>query len=103
MLQLPEDQEIFPPETVTIHPVETATGEPWRSREDAEILLLGDSFSNIYSLEGMGWGANAGLAEQLSYYLQKPVDKLCINDNGAFASRELLQQDLKNGQGPPCG
>ena len=97
MLQLPGNQQLFPPEVVEMNPVSTASGDPWRSREDAEILLLGDSFANIYSLEGMGWGANAGLAEQLSFELQAPVDKLCINDNGAFASRELLQQELANG------
>jgi alginate O-acetyltransferase complex protein AlgJ len=98
MLQLPEDQELFPPETVTIHPVKTAGGRPWRSREDADILLLGDSFANIYSVTNMNWGGHAGLAEQLSFYLQRPVDKLCINDHGAYASRELLQAELRAGK-----
>jgi hypothetical protein len=98
MLQLPEDQELFPPETVTIHPVKTAGGRPWRSREDADILLLGDSFANIYSVTNMNWGGQAGLSEQLSFYLQRPVDKLCINDHGAYASRELLQAELRAGK-----
>jgi hypothetical protein len=98
MLQLPPDQTLFPPETVTIHPVKTAGGRPWRSREDSDVLLLGDSFANIYSVTNMNWGGAAGLAEQLSFHLQRPVDKLCINDNGSYASRELLQAELRAGK-----
>ena len=56
-------------------------------------LLLGDSFSNIYSLESMGWGTSAGFAEQLSYALRRPIDRLVQNDEGAFATREMLQRD----------
>ena len=31
-----------------------AAGEPWRPDPAAEVLVLGDSFANIYSLEMMG-------------------------------------------------
>ena len=55
--------------------------------------MLGDSFSNIYSLESMGWGTSAGLVEQLSYALRRPIDRLVQNDEGAFATRAMLQRD----------
>ena len=55
--------------------------------------MLGDSFSNIYSLESMGWGTSAGFVEQLSYSLRRPVDRLMQNDQGAFATRAMLQRD----------
>ena len=57
------------------------------------MLVLGDSFSNIYALESMGWGTSAGFAEQLSYVLRRPVDRLLQNDQGAFATREMLRHD----------
>jgi hypothetical protein len=68
-------------------------GSPWRSARDADVLVLGDSFSNIYALESMGWGTSAGFVEQLSFALRRPVDRLVQNDEGAFATRAMLQRD----------
>ena len=67
-------------------------GTPWRPSRDADVLVLGDSFSNIYSLESMGWGNAAGFVEQLSYVLRRPVDRIVQNDEGAFATREMLRR-----------
>ena len=90
MLELPT---LFPPQEVRIDVVRNDDGTLWR-RRSAEILLLGDSFTNIYSQEGLGWGAGAGLAERLSYHLQQPVDTLARNDDGAFATRLLLSREV---------
>ncbi len=98
MLHLPEDQQLFAPQTVEIHQVQDARGEPWEPDPGAEILLLGDSFSNVFSLEGMGWGAAAGLAPQLALALQRPVDVIARNDAGAFATRRMLARELGAGQ-----
>ena len=54
----------------------------------------GDSFSNIYSLESMGWGTSAGFVEQLSYALRRPIDRIVQNDDGAFATRAILARDV---------
>jgi hypothetical protein len=93
MLDLPEGSALFPPELVWLRRVLEPDGSLWRSSRDADVLLLGDSFSNIYSLESMGWGTSAGFAEQLSYSLRRPVDRLTQNDQGAFATRAMLQQE----------
>jgi alginate O-acetyltransferase complex protein AlgJ len=77
---------------VTSHRVVDASGRPWRSDPRAEVLLLGDSFSNIYSDPSLGWGIGAGLAEQLSFFLQKPVDKIALNAGGALAARRALRR-----------
>ncbi len=90
MLDLPERQMLFPPETVTIRRILQQDGSPWRSSPEADVLLLGDSFANIYSLESMGWGTSAGLAEQLSFALGRPVDRMVQNDAGSYATREML-------------
>jgi len=93
MLDLPASSLLFPLETVWLRTVRERDGSPWRTSRDADVLELGDSFTNIYSLESMGWGTSAGFAEQLSYTLGRPVDRLVQNDEGAFATRAMLQRD----------
>jgi hypothetical protein len=77
MRDLPEGQRFYPPERVTLRYIVDAGGTPWRSSRDADVLLLGDSFTNCYSRGTMGWGEAAGLAGQLSYALQRPVVAWC--------------------------
>ncbi|HEY2252639.1 MAG TPA: hypothetical protein VGH74_16310, partial [Planctomycetaceae bacterium] len=50
MLHLPEQQTLFLPEKVAIRHVVQPDGNPWEPDESADILLLGDSYANIYSL-----------------------------------------------------
>ncbi len=93
MLDLPARSRLFPPESVWIRRILQPDGTAWRSSRDADVLLLGDSFANVYSLESMGWGTSAGLVEQLSHALSRPVDRLVQNDQGAFATRAMLAED----------
>jgi alginate O-acetyltransferase complex protein AlgJ len=97
MLRLPEAGDKYGAESVTIRRIFNPDGSPWQPSADAEILVLGDSFANIYSLENMGWGANAGLVEQLSCELQRKVDRITVNDNGSWATREALARELARG------
>lgn len=98
MFNLRPNQDVFGDEVVTIRPVADAVGGPWRPDPTAEVLILGDSFANIYSLETMNWGCAAGLAEQLSFALQRPVDTILRNDEGAYATREILSRELAQGE-----
>ena len=91
MLELPT---LFPQQEVRTNVVHNDNGTAWRRQRSAEVLLLGDSFTNIYSQEGLGWGAGAGLAERLSHHLQRPVDALVRNDDGALATRLLLSREV---------
>jgi hypothetical protein len=97
MLDLPEGHRLNRPESVTIHRVLDADGQPWHPSRSADVLVLGDSFSNIYSLASLGWGDSAGLVEHLARVLDRPVDRIVQNDDGAFATRERLRQDLASG------
>lgn len=85
-------------QTVEIHQVVNAESEFWQPTRDAEVLLLGDSFTNIYSASGLGWGMNAGFAEHVSYHLRAPLDLIAKNDSGAYVTREALSQDLARGR-----
>jgi len=98
MLKLPADPMGYPPEKAVIRQVMIPRGELWRSSPFADVLVLGDSFCNIYSLGAMGWGDAAGLVEQLSVGLQRPVDRIVVNDNGSYATREALARELARGR-----
>jgi alginate O-acetyltransferase complex protein AlgJ len=92
MLDLPDDQGWLRPDTVTVRRVLDASGAPWRSSRDSDVLLLGDSFTNIYSLASMRWGDAGGFAEHLSRALHRPIDRIVQNDAGAYATREILHR-----------
>jgi alginate O-acetyltransferase complex protein AlgJ len=94
MLKLPASQQIYRPQKVEIEQVTRGQGI-WRQSAEADTLLLGDSFSNIFSLEAMGWGESAGFAEHLSP--GAPLDCILRNSDGSFATRELLSRELARG------
>lgn len=98
MLDLPDEQHRYPYESVQLRQIQTADRGLWQASRSADVLLLGDSFSNIYSLAEMGWGEAAGLAEQLSFLMQRPVDRIVQNADGAFATRQLLGRELASGR-----
>jgi alginate O-acetyltransferase complex protein AlgJ len=92
-----QSQPRYPPERVTITRVLNADGSRWSPDRSADVLLLGDSFTNIYSLGGMGWGDGAGFAEHLSFHLGRPVDRIVQNAGGAWATRDQLARELARG------
>jgi alginate O-acetyltransferase complex protein AlgJ len=94
MLKLPDDQTWFLPQKVTVHQVQDASGDPWEPDDGADVLVLGDSFTNVFSKDAMGWGESAGLGPQLSLALGRGVDVIAQNDSGAFAARQILARML---------
>ncbi|SDP47276.1 alginate O-acetyltransferase AlgX-related protein [Desulforhopalus singaporensis] len=98
MLRLPADSSFFAGQSVELNQVIGEGSEFWQPQNSAELLLLGDSFTNIFSQKGLGWGVGAGFAEHLSYNLQAPVDTLVRNDNGAYVTREMLATELLRGR-----
>jgi len=98
MLDLHSTWKPYPSETVNIKQITYADDSIWRASAAAEVLVLGDSFSNIYSLEAMGWGESGGFVEHLSHALHQPIDRIIRNDQGAFATRQLLARELARGR-----
>ncbi|MFO7535249.1 MAG: hypothetical protein R6X19_06145 [Kiritimatiellia bacterium] len=103
MLGLPDNQRTYAPETVTILQVRDPEGGAWVPDSRSPVLLLGDSFANIYSDPMLGWGESAGLAERLSAHLGYPVDRISRNDDGAFATRAELAAEIRRGNDPLRG
>ena len=88
----------FNQESVIAKPIKDNTRD-----RNSEIILLGDSFTNIYSSnEGLGWGNNAGLPEHIASNVGTPIDVISINGGGATKVRKKLAQrrgsseDMKN-------
>jgi len=61
-----------------------------RTGGEAPVLLLGDSFSNIYSRPELEWGQGGGLGDQLRLRLGVPVQVLALNGGGATTVRQVL-------------
>ena len=53
----------------------------------AEIVLLGDSFTNIYSAKSLNWGERAGFAEHLAMNLGQPLDVIAKNGQASTGVR----------------
>jgi alginate O-acetyltransferase complex protein AlgJ len=94
MLRLPAGSSLYPPQRVTIQRVVGWDAGPLPPAASPEILLLGDSFSNVFSDPALGWGSGAGLAEQLAYHLQRPVAKIALNAGGPSATRQAFSRQL---------
>jgi alginate O-acetyltransferase complex protein AlgJ len=97
LLNLPRGQTLYAPQPVRVQRVIGPDGSLWTSDPRAEVLLLGDSFSNVFADAELGWGTGAGLAEQLSFYLRRPVERLADNGGGANGALERLTRDLAHG------
>jgi len=87
MLDLPAGSFFLRPQGVEVARI---SGQPWSPDSNSPVILLGDSYTNIYSAEDLGWGSSAGLAEQLSRRLGFSVDRLSRNDSGALAARQIM-------------
>ncbi len=78
----------FMEETIEVTPVTGQTRD-----ENSPIVLLGDSFTNIYAdAIGLDWGKGAGFAEHLALKLGVPIDVIAINGGAATEVRAALAQ-----------
>ena len=98
LLNLTSRETLLTAETVTLQRVLGGDGRVWEPENESVVLLLGDSYTNIFSVPEMGWGESAGLAEQLAIELQQPLDRIARNADGAHATRQQLARELTAGR-----
>ena len=92
-LNLPDNQTLFPEQEVTIDRVlDAKTGQPLKSNENADVLVIGDSFSNIFHGEEKGWGDAAGFPEQIARHLNRDVEILVRDGSAATDLRRELAE-----------
>jgi len=98
MLDLPRPEAIFPEEKTTLtRLLDRRTGRPLESDPDSPVVLLGDSFVNIYEDPGLGFGQaageegasriGAGFASHLAAALGLRLHVIAINGEGATGVR----------------
>jgi hypothetical protein len=91
LLDVQPGSGLFSPQTVEIVQVLDG-GAPAQGGDSSPVLLLGDSFTNIYRRKELEWGEGAGLGEQLMLRLGAGVQVIAVNGGGATAVRETLAQ-----------
>lgn len=80
MTEIPWADRLFEPERQRCNQVfARRTGKPFAPEDDAQVLVLGDSFSRIYQTDEPG---SAGLLAHLAGALGMPVAAI-VNDGGA--------------------
>lgn len=89
MLDLPSRIPLLAATSVLTEPVRGGV----RRGAESRVLLLGDSFTNVYSDPALRWGRDAGLGERLAYHLGEPVDLIALNDGGVNGSRTRLARE----------
>ncbi len=94
-LDLADGQIPYLAETTTLDIVlDPATSQPVQADAAAPVVLLGDSFVNIFHDPSLGFGTGdaqpigAGLAQQLMLATQAPVDVIAMNGGAASTVRE---------------
>lgn len=91
MLQLPDWSKAFPACEIAVEQViDEETGKPVEPDKQSPVVLLGDSFTNVFSLKQMGWGDHAGLGEHLAMRFGRPLDVIAVNGGAPTATRRTL-------------
>jgi len=88
MARAPALEKRIAPESVDcLQVIDPRTGKPYRDEDDAQVLVLGDSFLRIYESDEPG---AAGFISHLARCLKRPIASI-VNDGGAST---LVRQTL---------
>ena len=96
LLGLPPSRReaLYPPESLELRRVVDSDGEPWQPDPNSQVVFIGDSFLESYSTPESGDPVGAGLAEQVSFLLQLPLDRIASHRGRAYGERQALGQTL---------
>ncbi|MBN1809903.1 MAG: hypothetical protein JW909_12620 [Planctomycetes bacterium] len=91
MLKLPEFSHRYHENTVTVRQVfDPQSGELLEPDPDSPVVLLGDSFVNVFSVAAMKWGDHAGFGEHLALHLGRTLDVIAVNGGAPSVTRRRL-------------
>ena len=90
-LDLPDSMTRSRGESAEIAPVRNADGSELSIYDpESPLVLLGDSFTNIFHQEDMKWGTESGFAQHLSRELRFPLDTIAQNGQASTGVRKTL-------------
>ena len=87
MLRLPQGVRVWPAMTFELQPV---AGELGQRTPTSDVLLLGDSFTEIFSDPELAMGERAGFGERLAVALGRPLDVIALVGGSSTTVREAL-------------
>ena len=70
-------------------------GKPWTSDSSSDVMFVGDSFFELYSSYPNEEKAASGFVEQMSYRLQRSIDRHASQTFGTYDTRTPLGKSLK--------
>ncbi len=84
------EASVFPALEVVVDVVRGPDGALLEADPTSDVLLLGDSFTRIFSDPELGFGAGAGFAEHLALELGRPLDVIAQLGGSSSGVRESL-------------
>lgn len=91
MLRYPPGATPFPALQVDVSAVvDAGSGAPFAPDPTARVLLLGDSFTRVFSDAALGLGTDAGFAQHLARGLGAPLDVIALAGGSIRGVREAL-------------
>ncbi|MHC4199963.1 MAG: alginate O-acetyltransferase AlgX-related protein [Planctomycetota bacterium] len=91
MLELPPWPRRYEPREVALERVvDAGSGRPVEPDRASPVVLLGDSFTNVFSMSEMKWGDHAGLGEHLAMRLGRTLDVIAVNGGAPTSTRKTL-------------
>ena len=85
----PKEKPKYRPMQLTARQVTLPDGTLYEDSPDSPIVMLGDSFCNVYQYEDCG---HAGLSAQLALHLGTPIDLLAANGSGPKIRGQLARR-----------
>lgn len=93
LMGLPDDQKIYQLGKLPVRVVHKPQGGLYLPDINSDVLLLGDSYAGSYEPGG------GGLAAELTYELQHPVDSVTKSNGGSWGARFLLKDKMLGAKG----
>lgn len=101
MIETLRDDDLFPPERATLQQVLQQDGHIMDEDPQSDIVLLGDSFVNMFDDPALGFAdalgddadsgrLGAGFAQHLAHHLGRGLEVIAINGQGASGVRREL-------------
>lgn len=92
LLGLPAEQDLYQFPALPVREIHEPNGRYVQPQLDADVLILGDSYSGSYRQQGASLGA------QLACELSRPIDNVAVPNGGSWGARFKLRELMTRGE-----